>query len=221
MRACIVQGSQQIWVAALWYWGYSLNGREDGYIPPWWICLIVWPLACVSFLFAYVMLYGLPEYYRQTPPKVPHFFKTLFRRKLVLWFLASEILRDYWLSGVSMLLTFSLKYANGASSRMDATGASCGVCQYPNGRFCSSSSHSSFSFGRSCFSFSHTSAKPTLGYCPSSRSVLARPDGVKCFGVPHLSRCTSRGQAPEDLTSASRYGCGWECWMLFKVLVWV
>lgn len=49
------------------------------------------------------MLYGLPEYYRQTPPKVPHFLKTLFRRKLVLWFLASEILRDYWLSGVSHL----------------------------------------------------------------------------------------------------------------------
>jgi alpha-1,3-glucan synthase len=41
------------------------------------------------------------EYYRQTPPKVPSFLKTLFRRKLVLWFLASEILRDYWLSGVS------------------------------------------------------------------------------------------------------------------------
>jgi len=41
------------------------------------------------------------EYYRQTPPKVPHFLKTLLRRKLVLWFLASEILRDYWLSGVS------------------------------------------------------------------------------------------------------------------------
>ncbi|CAA7271667.1 unnamed protein product [Cyclocybe aegerita] len=99
LRACIVQGSQQIWVAALWYWGYTLNGREDGYIPPWWIVTIVWPLAFMSFLFAYLMLYGLPEYYRQTPPKVPHFLKTLFRRKLVLWFLASEILRDYWLSG--------------------------------------------------------------------------------------------------------------------------
>jgi alpha-1,3-glucan synthase len=44
------------------------------------------------------------EYYRQTPPKVPSFLKTLFRRKLVLWFLASEILRDYWLSGVSLRL---------------------------------------------------------------------------------------------------------------------
>ncbi|KAF9464738.1 modular protein with glycoside hydrolase family 13 and glycosyltransferase family 5 domains [Collybia nuda] len=99
LRACVVQGSQQIWVAALWFWGYTLNGREDGYIPPWWIVLILWPLAIMSFVFAYVMLHGLPEYYRQTPPKVPHFLKTLFRRKLVLWFLASEILRDYWLSG--------------------------------------------------------------------------------------------------------------------------
>ncbi|KIY70932.1 glycosyltransferase family 5 protein [Cylindrobasidium torrendii FP15055 ss-10] len=98
-RACIVQGSQQIWVAALWYWGHTMEGGADDYIPPWWIVCIVWPLAIMSFAFAYLMLYGLPEYYRQTPPKVPNFLKTLFRRKLVVWFLISEILRDYWLSG--------------------------------------------------------------------------------------------------------------------------
>jgi hypothetical protein len=101
MRACLVQGSQQIWVAALWYWGNSLNSAASNYVPPWWIVLILWPLAVMSFTFAYLMLYGLPEYYRQTPPKVPSFMKTLFRRKIVLWFLASELLRDYWLSGVS------------------------------------------------------------------------------------------------------------------------
>lgn len=99
LRACIVQGSQQIWVAALWYWGSTLNSAQPGKVSPWWIVLIVWPLAILSFLFAYLMLYGLPDYYRQTPPKVPNFLKTLFRRKLVLWFLVSEILRDYWLSG--------------------------------------------------------------------------------------------------------------------------
>ncbi|TFK29967.1 alpha-1,3-glucan synthase [Coprinopsis marcescibilis] len=98
LRACIVQGSQQVWVAALWYWGYSLNGRPDGYVPPWYIVLVVWPLAIMSFLFAYLMLYGLPDYYRQAPPKVPGFLKTLFRRKLVVWFLISVILREYWLS---------------------------------------------------------------------------------------------------------------------------
>ncbi|GJE90808.1 apha amylase catalytic domain and glycogen synthase DULL1-like domain-containing protein [Phanerochaete sordida] len=99
MRACIVQGSQQIWVAALWYWGNHLNGSQSSATAPWWIVLIVWPLALVAVLFAYLMLYGLPDYYRQTPPKVPNFLKTLLRRKLVLWFLGSEILRDYWLSG--------------------------------------------------------------------------------------------------------------------------
>jgi hypothetical protein len=26
------------------------------------------------------------DYYRQVPPKVPHFLRTLFRRKLVLWY---------------------------------------------------------------------------------------------------------------------------------------
>jgi alpha-1,3-glucan synthase len=62
---------------------------------------MLWPLAIMSFVFAYFLLYGLPgkvidclhelslifesEYYRQTPPKVPNFLKTLFRRKLVLW----------------------------------------------------------------------------------------------------------------------------------------
>ncbi|KAI0035090.1 glycoside hydrolase family 13 and glycosyltransferase family 5 protein [Vararia minispora EC-137] len=99
LRACIVQGTQQVWVAALFFWGYKLNSSAGSTAPPWWVVPIVWPLAVMSFLFAYLMLYGLPEYYRQTPPKVPNFLKTLFRRRIVVWFLASEILRDYWLSG--------------------------------------------------------------------------------------------------------------------------
>ncbi|KAF8522241.1 glycoside hydrolase family 13 and glycosyltransferase family 5 protein [Hysterangium stoloniferum] len=100
LRACVVQGSQQIWVTALWYWGSQLSGVTPGNAaPPWWIVLILWPLAVMCIVFFWLMLKGLPEYYRQVPPKVPNFMKTLFRRKLVLWFLASEVLRDYWLSG--------------------------------------------------------------------------------------------------------------------------
>jgi hypothetical protein len=60
LRACIVQGSQQIWVAALWYWGFQLQGAEQGKFIPWWIVLIVWPLAAICFLFSYLMLFGLP-----------------------------------------------------------------------------------------------------------------------------------------------------------------
>ena len=100
MRACIVQGSQQVWVAALWYWGSQLNSAKPGSVPPWWIVLILWPLAIMSLVFGYCLQWGLPDYYRQVPPAVPNFLQTLFRRKIVLWFLASEILRDYWLSGV-------------------------------------------------------------------------------------------------------------------------
>ncbi|KAI6005611.1 glycoside hydrolase family 13/glycosyltransferase family 5 protein [Pisolithus albus] len=95
LRACIVQGSQQIWVAALWYWGSTLNSAQPGKVSPWWIVLIVWPLSILSFLFVYLMLYGLPDYYRQTPPKVPNFLKTLFRRKLVLWYAFSPYGRNW------------------------------------------------------------------------------------------------------------------------------
>ncbi|CAK5276043.1 unnamed protein product [Mycena citricolor] len=99
LRACIVQGSQQLWVAALWYWGNTLDNVQSNYVPPWEICLAVWPLGVLSFMFGFFMIYGLPEYYRQAPPKVHGLFATLFRRKLVIWFLVSGALRDYWLSG--------------------------------------------------------------------------------------------------------------------------
>jgi hypothetical protein len=76
------------------------------------------------------------EYYRQTPPKVPHFLKTLVRRKLVLWFLASEILRDYWLSGVCAFVLFLpddlLMFI---VSHMAGTGLSFGVYPSHNGKF--------------------------------------------------------------------------------------
>ncbi|KZV90231.1 glycoside hydrolase family 13 and glycosyltransferase family 5 protein [Exidia glandulosa HHB12029] len=99
LRATAVQGSQQLWVAALWYWGDQLNGRLPGKTAPWWIVIILWPLSIICMGFAFCLYRGLPDFYRQVPPKVPNFTKTLFRRKLVLWFLASEVLRDYWLSG--------------------------------------------------------------------------------------------------------------------------
>lgn len=58
LRACIVQGSQQIWVAALWYWGDRLN--SPGTKIPWWIVCIVWPLSAISLLFMILLLRGLP-----------------------------------------------------------------------------------------------------------------------------------------------------------------
>lgn len=71
-RACIVQGLQQIWVSALWYWGYTLNGTDpDKYVTPRVIMYIVWPLSVISFLFAFLMFRGLPEYYHQVSDPAP------------------------------------------------------------------------------------------------------------------------------------------------------
>ena len=182
LRACIVQGTQQVWVAALWYWGDKLKGAAPGNITPWWIVTVVWPLSVMSFVFAYLMLYGLPDYYRQTPPKVPNFLKTLFRRKLVLWFLGSEILRDYWLSGVRFLLSLPPTMDTDGSefpSHTEETGASCGVTEFPNGRSFCSLSLSSSGFGVYCWVFLHTSARLIRGCSRYLPSVLVRHGGVK------------------------------------------
>jgi alpha-1,3-glucan synthase len=66
LRACIVQGLQQVWVSALWYWGSTLAGKDPKtYVTPVYIIYAVWPLAVMSITFAYLMFFGLPDYYRQ------------------------------------------------------------------------------------------------------------------------------------------------------------
>jgi len=101
-RACVVQGTQQVWIAALWYWGFKLQGTNPSdttSVPPAWINVFTLSLAVISFAIGYILYNGLPNYYRNVPGQVPNFVKTLFRRKLVIWYMAAEILRDYWLSG--------------------------------------------------------------------------------------------------------------------------
>ena len=45
-----------------------------------------------------MLLKGLPKYYRQVPGKVPSFYKSIYRRKIILWFFAAVIIQNYWLS---------------------------------------------------------------------------------------------------------------------------
>ncbi|KAL8283489.1 hypothetical protein RQP46_005592 [Phenoliferia psychrophenolica] len=98
-RACVVQGTQQIWLAALWFWGFKLSGKDsNSSVPSIYILCATIPLACMSFVLSYVLLKGLPGFYRQVPGHITNFIATLARRKLVLWFLFSQILSNYWLS---------------------------------------------------------------------------------------------------------------------------
>ena len=90
-RACVIQGTQQIYVVALWYWGASLaksqgtasvvanlNSYPKIIVP---LCVIV---ACLMWTVGVILFTSLPEYYRQIPGNIPSFYTSLFRRKIIL-----------------------------------------------------------------------------------------------------------------------------------------
>ena len=87
-RACVIQGTQQLYVAFLWYWGASLasgsgssslvaktGGTVAGVTTP--IAFLLWGLGVILFI-------GLPDYYRQKPGAVPSFYVSMLRRKVIL-----------------------------------------------------------------------------------------------------------------------------------------
>ena len=89
-RACVIQGTQQIYVVALWYWGASLakaqgtvsvvanlNSYPKIIVP---ICIIV---AIVMWIVGGTLFLGLPVYYCQAPGNIPSFYPSLFRRKML------------------------------------------------------------------------------------------------------------------------------------------
>ncbi|KAL2313149.1 Cell wall alpha-1,3-glucan synthase ags1 [Schizosaccharomyces pombe] len=105
-RACLVQGVQQVWSAALWYWGAHLNkrltaGEANTFKMSPAIPSITWPLSAVSILIFALLFKGLPEYYRQLSGSIPAFYKSLLRRKLVVWFCISVFLQNFWLSSLN------------------------------------------------------------------------------------------------------------------------
>ena len=89
IRACAVQGVQQIYISGLWYWGSQLSSYDSNGIPVaqasnTLISAVCFPVAVLLMALSVVTFFGLPEYYRQTPGSIPSFFKSIFRRKLIL-----------------------------------------------------------------------------------------------------------------------------------------
>ncbi|KAK4624114.1 Cell wall alpha-1,3-glucan synthase ags1 [Fulvia fulva] len=100
-RACAIQGTQQLYVVGLWAWGNKLTNQNSngastslGYkmtaigIP---IALFLWAVGIILFL-------GLPDFYRQKPGAVPDFYSSIFRRKIIVWFLATVFVQNIFLS---------------------------------------------------------------------------------------------------------------------------
>ncbi|KGO47515.1 Glycosyl transferase, family 1 [Penicillium expansum] len=105
-RACVVQGIQQVYVIALWYWGSTMTkANADGLLTAttniansWKMSAICYPIAAFLCIVGVLLALGLPNYYRQKPGKVPSFYKSLFRRKIVAWNFVAVILQNFFLS---------------------------------------------------------------------------------------------------------------------------
>ena len=90
-RACVVQGTQQIYVTVLWFWGsYLTNLSADGtqadglltYTSK--ITAITTPIAVLLWVIGIVLYLGLPNFYRSSPGAMPSFYQSVYRRKIIL-----------------------------------------------------------------------------------------------------------------------------------------
>ncbi|OBT77961.1 hypothetical protein VF21_04366 [Pseudogymnoascus sp. 05NY08] len=106
-RACVIQGTQQIYVVALWAWGNYQNNilgtgaaLSDSMITTTSLKFtgIMIPIACVIWGIGALCYFGLPSYYRQAPGHVPSFYKAIMRRNIVIWFFIVIIIQNYFLS---------------------------------------------------------------------------------------------------------------------------
>lgn len=103
-RACVVQGTQQLYVTVLWYWGshlsaLSASGRNPtGFATSPYITAVTTPVAVLLAFIGVALYLGLPDFYRSSPGSVPSFYSALRRRKIILWFFIVVIIQNYFLS---------------------------------------------------------------------------------------------------------------------------
>jgi alpha-1,3-glucan synthase len=100
-RACAVQGTQQIYVIALWAWGTHLtqasaSGQSTNY--QWKMTAIGVPIAIFLWAVGIVLWLGLPDFYRQKPGVISSFYKAALRRKIVIWFLIAVFIQNFFMS---------------------------------------------------------------------------------------------------------------------------
>lgn len=107
-RACVIQGTQQIYNCILWAWGHYLTNAISNSLDPHVVTTsntvltaIGFPIAFLFFAVAYITWAGLPPYYHQKPGQVPSFYFSLLRRKVVIWFFIVVIVQNYFLSALT------------------------------------------------------------------------------------------------------------------------
>nr|POE74642.1 cell wall alpha-1,3-glucan synthase ags1 [Quercus suber] len=103
-RACAIQGTQQLYVVGLWAWGDKLSSASSSGFGTYYgttLTAVGIPISIFLWACGLVLFMGLPDYYRQKPGGVPDFYSSIFRRKIVVWFLiavsqyCSPLLKPY------------------------------------------------------------------------------------------------------------------------------
>ncbi|KAF2641815.1 alpha-1,3-glucan synthase [Massarina eburnea CBS 473.64] len=103
-RACAIQGTQQIYITVLWYWGshlasISATGSDPaGFASSPYITAVMTPIALLLSAIGVALFFGLPDFYRSAPGSVPSFYQSLRRRKIIVWFFVVVIIQNYFLS---------------------------------------------------------------------------------------------------------------------------
>lgn len=105
-RAAVIQGIQQFYVLGLFYWGSLMTSQSptgvltgnilNTPIPK--IVVIAAPFAILMWIIGAVSFMGLPVYYHQSPDKIPSFYGSLIRRRIVPWFFLTVIVQNFFLS---------------------------------------------------------------------------------------------------------------------------
>ena len=107
-RACAIQGTQQIYIAALWFWGAFVSRQTAKSLTPttstldflhsWRVTAICMPIAVMLWIVGAAVYYGLPNYYRQIPGRIPSFYPSILRRKIIAWFFVTVLIQNFFLS---------------------------------------------------------------------------------------------------------------------------
>jgi alpha-1,3-glucan synthase len=105
----MIQGTQQLYVAALWYWGTSFSASASAsaatvhqsytsFVNSPKMAAITIPIAFLMWAIGIIIQIGLPSFYRQAPGAVPSFYSALCRRRIVVWTLVTVLIQNYFLS---------------------------------------------------------------------------------------------------------------------------
>jgi alpha-1,3-glucan synthase len=115
-RASIIQGTQQILLAALFYWARTASSsiRENANATSTKLTAIALPISALLWFVGIALSLSLPLYYRQRPGKIPAFYTALLRRPITAWFFITVVMQNYFLSipyGRNWTYLWSSKYA--------------------------------------------------------------------------------------------------------------